>query len=29
MDFDFHYTEELEQFRKEVRVFIKENALTR
>jgi alkylation response protein AidB-like acyl-CoA dehydrogenase len=27
MDFEFHYTKKLEQFRKEVRAFIKENAL--
>ena len=27
MDFDFHYTKEQEEFRKEVRAFIEENAL--
>ena len=27
MDFEFHYTKELEEFRKEVRAFIEENAL--
>ena len=26
MDFEFHYTEELETFREEVRTFIEENA---
>ena len=28
MDFEYHYTEEQEEFRKEVRAFIEENALT-
>ena len=27
MDFEFHFTEELEEFRREVRAFIEENAL--
>ena len=27
MDFEFHFTKELEEFRKEVRAFIEENAL--
>ena len=27
MDFDFHYSKEQEEFRKEVRAFIEENAL--
>ena len=29
MDFEFHFTRELEQFRKEVRSFIEENALSK